>query len=84
MKWFIIVLLALNAHATGIFTLKGQLKGFTETTLLVQKGDRVYEIKKSELPPEFVKEIIKKKSGSPFEAAITTTSVKSVTQTKKN
>lgn len=46
MKIIAILLVALGATAVAFFTLSGRLKGFTETTLLVQRGQQLFEIKR--------------------------------------
>lgn len=64
--------------ASGIFTLRGKLKGFTEEIYLIETKSLVYEIKKAELNNEQLQELKKKKTGHEIELVVATEAVSRV------
>jgi hypothetical protein len=71
----ILSLISCAAYASGVFTLKGKLKGFTDDRLIVLAGMSVYEVRKSALSPSQLTEVKSKKSGQPIELVLSTESI---------
>ena len=74
---------SLNATASGIFTLRGKLKGFTDTEFTIQTASMVYEIKKAGLSQAQLAELKTKKSGQEVDLVVSTESVASVRDVQK-
>ncbi len=69
--------------ASGIFTLRGKLKGFTDSEVTVQTATMVYEIKKAGLSPAQLAELKTKKTGQEVDLVVSTESVSSVHDVQK-
>ncbi len=86
---FLIVLCALYliiasiAGASGIFTLRGKLKGFTDTTYTVETKAIIYDIKKSELSQAQLAELKAKKTGQEIDLIVSTEAIEAVRDVKK-
>lgn len=72
----------LTAQASGIFTLHGKLKGFTETTYTIQAKTVVYDIKKSGLSKAQLDELKTKKTGQEVDLVVSTEAVADVHDVK--
>jgi hypothetical protein len=70
------------AGASGIFTLRGKLKGFTETTFIVETKTMIYDIKKSGLTQAQSAELKLKKTGQEIDLVVSTESVAEVRDVK--
>ena len=79
----IILAWPLPSTASGIFTLRGKLKGFTETEITIQTATMVYEIKKTDLSQAQLAELKTKKSGQNVDLVVSTESVASVHDVQK-
>lgn len=66
------------SQASGIFSLRGKLKGFTEELYLIETKSLVYEIKKAELSSDQLQEMKKKKAGHEIELVVATEAVSRV------
>lgn len=70
------------SYAAGIFTLRGKLKSFNESTYEIQTKSMVYEIKKSGLNEAQVAELKTKKTGQEVELVVETEAVAKVRDLK--
>lgn len=68
------------ATASGIFTLKGTLKGMTEKTYLVSVASLTYELNKENLPEGQLQTLRNTKVGQPVELVISNQSLHAVHQ----
>ena len=71
------------AMASGIFTLRGKLKSFTETEYTIQTKTVIYDIKKSALSQAQIEELKTKKTGQEVDLVVSTESVAAVRDVKK-
>lgn len=69
------VLNTLPAEASGIFTLRGKIKGFTEDRYLIETSTTIYEIRKSDMHPDQLAELRNAKTGQQVELVTTTESI---------
>ncbi len=80
---FFVTSFANVASASGIFTLRGKLKGFTDTTYTVQTKSVIYDIKKSELSQAQLEELKNKKTGQEVDLIVSTEAIEAVRDVKK-
>jgi hypothetical protein len=78
----LIIGLASAVSASGIFTLRGKLKGFTDTTFIVQTKSVIYDIKKSDLSQAQLEELKKKKTGQEVDLIVSTEAIAAVRDVK--
>lgn len=71
------------AMASGIFTLRGKLKSFTETEYTIQTKAVIYNIKKSGLNQAQIEELKSKKTGQDVDLVVSTESVAAASDVKK-
>jgi hypothetical protein len=76
-------ILSATAFSSGIFTLRGKLKSFSESTYEIQTKTMVYEIKKSGLSEAQVAEMKTKKTGQEVELVVATEAVAKVRDVAK-
>lgn len=79
----LLVLFGVTSQASGIFTLRGKLKSFTETEYTIQTKTVIYDIKKSGLSQAQIEELKTKKTGQEVELVVSTESVAAVRDVKK-
>lgn len=67
-----------SADASGIFTLRGKLKSFTEEKYIIQTRTMIYDIQKSQLTDAQNAEMKTKKTGQEVDLVVTTEAVSNV------
>ncbi len=67
-----------NSFGSGVFTLKGKLKGFTADIYLVSTANLTYSIKKTNLSDFQLAQLKTKRSGQEVELVISTEAVSAV------
>jgi hypothetical protein len=78
-----VLLSASTASAAGIFTLRGMLKSFNDTSYEIQTKSMVYEIRKTGLSEAQITELKTKKTGQEVELVVTTEAVAKVRDVTK-